>query len=74
MSHEKIEHLINFIFLSTGTVGVATLTFWQDIDLAMSIFLKCTSLITFICYLLINQDAIHKGFIKRKNIICKYFK
>ena len=58
MSQEKLNEIFNYILVSTGTFGTATVTFWQNIDLGMSLFLKLISLVSFICFLLINQDKI----------------
>jgi len=67
MSQEKLHELFNYILVSAGTVGTATVTLWQNIDLGMSLFLKLISLASFICFLLINQDKIQSGWIKFKS-------
>jgi len=66
MSQEKLHDLLNYILVSAGTAGTATVTFWQNLDLGMSLFLKLISLASFVCFLLINQDKIQSGWIKFK--------
>lgn len=70
----KLTDTLNYILVSTGTAGIATVTFWQNIDLGLSILLKFVSLATFVCYILINHDDIEKGYYKFRDRIKNYFK
>jgi len=68
--HERIHEYISYILITTGaTTGTIGLNF-ANIDLGMSILLKLISLASFVCFLLINQDLIHLGWVK----FCSRFK
>lgn len=65
MNIENQNSILGTILLTLGTFsGGLTLT---DLDLYLSIGLKFVSFVSFMCYLLINQDAIKKGWVKFKN-------
>lgn len=67
MSQDKLNELLNYTLVGSGAAGTATVQFWQNMDLGMSIFLKFISLASFICFLLINQIKIKEGWIKFKD-------
>lgn len=51
--------LINYTLLIIGSItGLMGL---QQFDLIMAIFLKFISLISFVCFILINKDKIKEG-------------
>lgn len=65
MNTESEHTLLAKFLLTIGTFAAGlTLT---DIDLYLSIGLKFISLASFLCYLLINQKAIGKGWGEFKN-------
>lgn len=65
--NEKIQDILNYILFTTGTATAAIGLNLSNIDLWMSLFLKFISLVSFICFLLINQDLIHIGWVKFKS-------
>lgn len=64
MSENKIEKLLSYVSVSTGTTGVATIQFWQNVDLGLGILVKIITVASFSCFLLINQDRIKEGWRK----------
>lgn len=50
-----ISYTLLFVASVTGLMGL------QQFDLIMAIFLKFISLISFVCFILINKDKIKKG-------------
>ena len=66
MSQEKLHEIYNYILLSTGTTsaGIAL-----NLDLANNwgaLVVKGISMLSFLCFLLINQDKIEEGWIRFK--------
>ena len=53
--HPFINTMLLFLASITGLMGL------QQFDLIMAIVLKFVSLISFICFLLINKDKIKEG-------------
>lgn len=61
--YEFMNKLLISLATATGGAGMTL----QNIDLTVGLILKGTSLIAFVCYILINQDAISTGWSKFKN-------
>lgn len=67
MSQEKLSELLNYILLGATTSGAGAVTFIQNLTGIGAIIVQCISIITFICFFLINQDKIEMGWRKFKN-------
>lgn len=64
MSQEKIHDLLNYIFLGAGTTTAGVALNFQIADEIMSLVVKGISVLSFLVFLLINQDKIEEGWKK----------
>ena len=67
MSQEKLQDLLNYILVSTGTATAGVALNLNIVNEWMALFVKLVSIASFICFLLINQDKIQTGWIRFKN-------
>ena len=72
MSQEKLHEILNYFLLSSGTTTAGVALNFQIADDIMSLVVKGISVLSFLVFLLINQDKIQTNW--RKLIIKLYNK
>lgn len=64
MSQEKLHDALNYILLGSGTTTAGVALNFQIADDIMSLVVKGISVLSFLVFLLINQDKISEGWKK----------
>lgn len=64
MSQEKLHQTFNYLFLGTGTTTAGIALNLQTANDIVGLIVKGISILSFLCYLLINQGDIEKGWYK----------
>ncbi len=64
MSQDKIHEIFSNILVAMGTTGAGVSLNLQSLDLRLSLVVKGISILSFLIYLLINQDKIKTGWNK----------